>query len=227
MTFNDMSKMLPDGWRQALQMECEKPYWRQLEQFLQRERAAGEVIFPPANNIFQAFKAVSFDAVKVVILGQDPYHGDAQAHGLSFSVPQGIAIPPSLKNIYKEVAENFSADMSVSGCLQPWTAQGVLLLNSTLTVARGRAGSHQGKGWEIFTDAVIALLNREREGIVFMLWGAYAHKKGHLLDETRHCVLRSVHPSPLSAYRGFLGCQHFLEANRYLQARGCEEINWV
>ncbi|MEO6064928.1 MAG: uracil-DNA glycosylase [Lysobacterales bacterium] len=194
--------------------------------FLRAEKARGRVIYPPGASIFAALDATPFEAVKVVILGQDPYHGPGQAHGLCFSVPHGVSPPPSLVNILAELERDVGAPRPDHGNLSAWAARGVLLLNAVLTVEAGRAGSHQGKGWEVFTDIVIERLAASREGIVFILWGAYAQAKGRLLDRSRHCVLRAPHPSPLSAYRGFMGCGHFSAANRYLSGRGAAPIDW-
>lgn len=197
-----------------------------LRAFLVEQRACGATLYPPPARIFAALDATPFDAVKVVILGQDPYHGPDQAHGLSFSVPPGIAVPPSLANIFNELKRDLGVEPPDHGCLLPWARQGVLLLNAVLTVEAGRAGSHQGRGWESFTDEVIVQLSAEREGLVFMLWGSYAQAKGRIIDRSRHAVLKAPHPSPLSAYRGFIGCGHFSAANRYLQGRGAEPIDW-
>jgi uracil-DNA glycosylase len=217
---------LEASWRARVGDHLQREDMRALSAFLRAEKAAGKAVYPPGRQMFAALDAVPFEAVKVVILGQDPYHGPGQAHGLSFSVPPGIAIPPSLLNIFKEIERDLGLPMPRHGCLQHWAAQGVLLLNAVLSVEAGKAGSHAGKGWEGFTDAIIELLNREREGLVFMLWGSYAQKKGALLDRQRHCILRAPHPSPLSAYRGFLGCGHFSAANRYLRGAGCKPIDW-
>jgi uracil-DNA glycosylase len=197
-----------------------------LAAFLRAEKAGGKHIYPPGPAIFAAFDHTPFNAVRVVVLGQDPYHGPGQAHGLCFSVPACVRVPPSLDNIFKEIQRDLGIARPDHGCLTPWADRGVLLLNSVLTVEEGRAGAHQGKGWEGFTDAAIAALNREREGLVFLLWGAYAQRKGSLIDRNRHCVLTSVHPSPLSAHRGFLGCGHFSAANRYLESRGQGPVDW-
>lgn len=217
---------LPDSWLQHLQAEFELPYMQKLSAFLRQEKSQGKTIFPAGSDIFAAFNATSFENVKVVILGQDPYHGDHQAHGLSFSVPEGIAIPPSLKNIYKEIASDLALAIPRHGYLMSWAQQGVLLLNSVLTVRRSQAASHQGKGWEQFTDKVIDVLNREHENIVFMLWGSYAQKKGAAIDKHKHCILTAPHPSPLSAHRGFLGCKHFSQANNYLISKQKAAIDW-
>lgn len=218
---------LPACWLEQLRDEFDQPYMRSLKQFLQHEKATGKTIFPKGSDIFNAFKSTLFNDVKVVILGQDPYHGVGQAHGLSFSVPQGVRIPPSLINIYKELHRDMGGDIPEHGCLQSWAEQGVLLLNATLTVEQANAGSHQGKGWETFTDQVIHRLNEHQENIVFLLWGSYAHKKGRFIDTTKHCVLKSVHPSPLSAHRGFIGCGHFSASNAYLLEKGKTPINWL
>ena len=196
--------------------------WRYLEQ----EKQAGKTLYPEESQLFNAFNSTPFNDVKVVILGQDPYHGPGQAHGLSFSVPAGIKIPPSLRNIYKEIERDLGISPSSSGCLQHWADQGVLLLNAILTVEQAQAGSHQKKGWEAFTDEVIRQLSESRQGVVFLLWGNYAQKKGKIIDRSKHCVFESVHPSPLSAHRGFLGCGHFSAANGYLDGQGLSAIDW-
>ncbi len=222
-------------WLAVIGDELEKPYMQALRHFLKEEKSAGKVIFPPSPLIFNAFNHTPFDKVRVVIIGQDPYHGQddkgqPQAHGLSFSVPAGVALPPSLQNIFKEIASDLGIKMSPkinqSGDLTPWADQGVLLLNATLTVEQAKAGAHQGKGWEAFTDAAIAALNAHREGLVFVLWGSYAQKKGAFIDESKHLVLKSVHPSPLSAHRGFFGNHQFSTINQYLSQRGQTPINW-
>jgi uracil-DNA glycosylase len=217
---------LDPSWLRVLGDEFDKPYMKELRAFLVAERQAGKVIYPAAGNWFNALNTTPFDRVEVVILGQDPYHGPGQAHGLCFSVPRGVDTPPSLQNIFKELAADLGIARPAHGNLQHWAKQGVLLLNAVLTVEQGRAGSHQGRGWETFTDACIAHLNREREGLVFLLWGSYAQKKGQLIDRSRHCVLEAPHPSPLSAHRGFLGCRHFSKANAYLEGRGHTPIDW-
>lgn len=200
---------------------------RQLAAFLRQRKAAGATVYPPGGEIFAAFDATPFDAVKMVILGQDPYHGPGQAHGLCFSVRPGVPVPPSLDNIYKELARDTGFVRPDHGCLLPWARRGVLLLNSVLTVEAGQAGSHQGKGWEGFTDHVVDVLNREREHLVFLLWGSYAQKKGAVIDPRRHRVLKAPHPSPLSAHRGFLGCGHFSAANQSLARSGQAPIDWT
>lgn len=217
---------LHPSWQQVLGQELQQSYMQQLRDFLKQEKRAGKVIFPPGPLIFNAFNHTPFDRVRVVIIGQDPYHGPNQAHGLSFSVPYGIALPPSLQNIYKEIQSDLGIQMSGSGDLTPWAEQGVLLLNATLTVEQARAGSHQNKGWEMFTDAAIRLLNERRQGLVFVLWGSYAQKKGSVIDQSRHLVLSSPHPSPLSAHRGFFGRRQFSSINQYLIDQGQAPVNW-
>ncbi len=218
---------LEASWLARLRTEFEQPYMQSLKTFLRAEKDAGKVIFPPGAEMFAAFDHTPLDQVRVVVLGQDPYHGPGQAHGLCFSVRQGVALPPSLVNIYKELHEDLGVPAPQHGCLTHWADQGVLLLNSVLSVERGRAASHQGKGWEQFTDRAIELVNRDCEHVVFMLWGSYAQRKGAVIDEQRHCVLRAPHPSPLSAHRGFFGCRHFSRANDYLAARGRSPIDWA
>ncbi len=217
---------LPPCWLDCLNDEFEQPYMRALKQFLLAEKKAGKIIYPKGRDIFNAFNSTLFNDVKVVILGQDPYHGDGQAHGLCFSVQQGIRTPPSLINIYKEIHRDLQYPIPTHGYLQSWADQGVLLLNATLTVEQANAGSHQKKGWETFTDKAIQCLNEQRENIVFMLWGSYAQKKGQLIDTHKHCVLKAPHPSPLSAHRGFIGCGHFTQANEYLEKHGLSSIDW-
>lgn len=221
-----MAAALHPSWAARVGAYLERPDMQALAAFLRAEKAAGKRVHPPGRQMFAALDAVPFDAVRVVILGQDPYHGPGQAHGLSFSVPPGIAIPPSLLNIFKEIERDLGLPMPRHGCLKHWASQGVLLLNAVLSVEEGRAGSHAGKGWEGFTDHVIATLSAEREGLVFLLWGSYAQKKGELIDRQRHCVLKAPHPSPLSAHRGFLGCGHFGKTNRWLQGQGTTPIDW-
>ena len=220
------SIQLEDSWLAILRQEFEQPYMQQLRQFLQAEKDRRKIIFPPGKQIFHAFNTTPFEQVKVVILGQDPYHGPNQAHGLCFSVVPGVSPPPSLINIFKEIKDDLGIPAPKHGCLQSWAEQGVLLLNSTLTVERARAGSHQGKGWETFTDRVIEALNEHREGLVFMLWGSYAQNKGALINQQKHQVLKSPHPSPLSAHRGFFGNRHFSQANKYLEQQGLTPIQW-
>jgi len=222
---NERVKLEP-SWKARIGDYLERPDMQALSAFLRAEKQAGKVIYPPGPDIFAAFDHTPFDQVRVVILGQDPYHGPNQAHGLCFSVRPGVQVPPSLQNIFKEIQRDLGIAPPDHGCLTPWADRGVLLLNAVLTVERGNANSHQGKGWEGFTDAAIDALNREREGIVFMLWGSYAQRKGQLIDTGRHQVLKSVHPSPLSAHRGFLGCGHFSAANAYLEEHGAAPIDW-
>jgi uracil-DNA glycosylase len=217
---------LTPSWKARLLPEFSKPYMLELREFLRRELAAGKVIYPRANEYFAALDGTAFDDVKVVILGQDPYHGPNQAHGLCFSVRPGVEVPPSLQNIFLELKSDLGIDPPGHGHLAHWAAQGVLLLNATLSVEAGKPGSHQNQGWETFTDAVIHALNREREGLVFVLWGSYAQKKGAFIDTTKHLVLKGPHPSPLSAHRGFFGCRHFSRINDYLRSRGQAPIDW-
>ena len=217
---------LDASWLDRLETEFSQDYMHTLRAFLKQEKARGKQIYPPGELIFNALNSTPFDKVKVVILGQDPYHGPGQAHGLCFSVLPGVAIPPSLVNIYKEIEADLGIPPAGHGCLQSWADQGVLLLNAVLTVEQFRAASHQGKGWERFTDRVVAELNDNREHLVFMLWGSYAQKKGQIIDRYRHLVLQSTHPSPLSAHRGFLGCRHFSKANDYLIKTGQGPIDW-
>ncbi|MBQ5388247.1 MAG: uracil-DNA glycosylase [Paludibacteraceae bacterium] len=220
-----MNVRIDESWRQVLQPEFDKPYFELLTDFV-RQAYATRQCFPPAKYIFRAFDLCPFDKVRVVIIGQDPYHDVNQAHGLCFSVQDGVKIPPSLENIYKELHRDLGKPIPISGNLTHWAEQGVLLLNATLTVEAHKAGSHQGKGWEELTDAAIQALNNQRENIVFMLWGSYAQRKGQFIDRKRHLVLTAVHPSPLSAYRGFIGCGHFSQANNYLQQHGLAPIAW-
>lgn len=220
-----MDVRIEDSWKARLQDEFDKPYFAALTQFVRNEYAAGTV-YPPGREMFAAFDVCPFDDVRVVILGQDPYHEPGQAHGLCFSVNDGVQFPPSLVNIFKEIESDLGRPMPSSGNLMRWAKQGVLLLNATLTVRAHQAGSHQNKGWEAFTDAVIHRLATERNHIVFILWGSYAQRKGSFIDRNRHCVLQSPHPSPLSAYRGFFGNKHFSRANAYLIANGYKPIDW-
>jgi uracil-DNA glycosylase len=217
---------LDESWKNQIGEEFSKPYMQALREFLQSEKQRGEIIYPKGGEIFNALNTTPFDKVRVVILGQDPYHGEGQAHGLSFSVREGVILPPSLKNIYKEIEAEFGMPPPRSGNLTRWAQQGVLLLNATLTVRKAQAGSHQNKGWEIFTDAVIRAINDHHDHIVFMLWGSYAQKKGDFIDRSKHLVLSAPHPSPLSAHRGFLGCGHFKAANEYLENNRREPIQW-
>lgn len=220
-----MSVKIEESWKKQLQTEFEKPYFKNLTDFVRNEYATKN-IYPPAKLIFNAFDNCPFNDVEVVIVGQDPYHEPGQAHGLCFSVNDGVQIPPSLVNIYKEIQEDLGTPVPSSGNLERWSKQGVLLLNATLTVQAHRAGSHQGKGWEEFTDAAIRCLANEREHLVFILWGAYAQRKGENINTNRHLVLKSTHPSPLSAHRGFFGNKHFSKANAYLAAHGKKTIDW-
>lgn len=220
-----MDVKIEKSWKEALQAEFDKPYFAALVDFVKREYATKKV-FPPAPLIFNAFDQCPLDEVKVVMLGQDPYHGPGQAHGLCFSVNDGVDFPPSLVNIFKEIDRDLHIPVPSTGNLLRWAKQGVLLLNATLTVEAHKAGSHQGKGWEIFTDAVIRILSEKRDNLVFMLWGSYAQQKGVLINHAKHMVLRSVHPSPLSAYRGFIGCGHFSEANEFLISKEKTPIQW-
>jgi uracil-DNA glycosylase len=221
-----MNVKIEESWKKALSAEFDSIYFERLASFVRSAYAKGTV-YPPAKNIFEAFNRTPFDKVKVVILGQDPYHEPNQAHGLCFSVQDGVRLPPSLVNIYKELETEYKAPfLNRNGDLSHWAEQGVLLLNATLTVEAGNAGSHQGKGWEMFTDAAIARLSELRENLVFMLWGGYARRKGTVIDRRRHLVLECAHPSPLSVYRGFFGCGHFKKANEYLSEHGIEEIKW-
>lgn len=214
-------------WKEAIGEEKSQGYFQQILHYVQQERAAGKTIYPPQAEVFSAFALTEFGDVKVVILGQDPYHGPNQAHGLSFSVKPPVPAPPSLVNIYKELAQDIEGfQIPPHGCLVEWAKQGVLLLNTVLTVEQGKAHSHANIGWERFTDKVIAQLNQHRENLVFLLWGSHAQKKGQFIDRSRHLVLTSVHPSPLSAHRGFFGCKHFSQTNRYLTEKGVSEINW-
>ena len=220
-----MEVRIEESWREVLQPEFDKPYFELLTSFV-RQAYQTKQCFPPAKLIFNAFDSCPFDKVRVVIIGQDPYHDVGQAQGLCFSVPDGIAVPPSLQNIYKELESDLGIVPPKSGNLQHWAEQGVLLLNATLTVEAHRPGSHQNKGWEELTDAAIAALNARREHLVFMLWGAYAKRKGQVIDTKKHLVLTAPHPSPLSAYQGFFGCKHFSKANEYLTRYGMQPINW-
>ena len=220
-----MQVKIEKSWQEVLQTEFDKPYFENLVGFVKQEYASS-TIFPPAGQIFSAFNTCPFSNVKVVILGQDPYHGPGQAHGLCFSVNDGIPFPPSLQNIFKEIASDLGLSIPNSGNLTRWAEQGVLLLNATLTVRASQAGSHQGKGWEEFTDAVIKIISEKAENVVFILWGSYAIKKKALIDASKHCILTAPHPSPLSSYRGFFGCKHFSKTNEYLQSVGKTPIAW-
>lgn len=220
-----MDVKIENSWKEALKNEFEKPYFASLCDFVRQEYKTN-TIYPPASLIFNAFNLCPLDKIKVVIIGQDPYHEPGQAHGLCFSVNDGVKFPPSLQNIYKEIASEYNQPMPQSGNLTRWAEQGVLLLNATLTVRAHLAASHQGKGWETFTDNVIKEVNDRCQNVVFLLWGSYAQKKEAYIDKSKHCVLKAAHPSPLSAYRGFFGCNHFILANNYLRKCGKEEIVW-
>ena len=216
---------MAEDWKAVIGEEFSKPYFEELISFVKQEYATSQV-FPAGRNIFRAFDKCPFDKVKVVIIGQDPYHGDGQANGLCFSVNEGVPFPPSLKNIFKEVYDDVGAPIPTSGELDRWAEQGVLLLNSVLTVKAHNAASHAGYGWEIFTDAVVRAIAERKEGVVYMLWGSYAQRKGAIANPQRNLILHSVHPSPLSSYRGFFGCKHFSKANDYLMSIGKEPIKW-
>jgi len=220
-----MDVKIEDSWKRRLDGEFNMPYFQSLIQFVKTEYS-NQTTYPPGREIFRAFDCCNFENVKVVILGQDPYHGPAQANGLSFSVRDGIRIPPSLLNIFKEINQDLGKPIPASGDLERWARQGVLLLNATLTVRAGMPGSHQKKGWEDFTDAVIRKISAEKNNVVFLLWGAYAQKKGEMIDRNRHLVLMSPHPSPFSADRGFFGSRHFSKTNQYLASKGLKEIDW-
>lgn len=218
---------LEPGWLKVLEPEFEKPYMKDLKSFLLKEKESGYTIYPKGNDIFNAFNHTPFDKVKVVILGQDPYHGEGQAHGLSFSVQKGVAVPPSLKNIYKELETDIEGFKTPAhGNLTQWTDEGVLLLNASLTVRAHQPGSHQGKGWEAFTDQAISQLSKQKTGLIFLLWGKFAQQKANLIDEHKHTVLKSAHPSPFSAYTGFFGNKHFSKTNAILMAQGEQPVNW-
>ena len=220
-----MDVKIASSWKAQLQGEFAKPYFQNLVSFVKQEYAHYQV-YPPGSLIFNAFDHCSFDQVKVVIVGQDPYHGPGQAHGLCFSVNDGVRHPPSLQNIFKEVKDDLGKDIPMSGNLERWSEQGVLLLNATLTVRASQAGSHQNKGWEMFTDSVLERINEEKEHVVFMLWGAYAQKKGAFLDSAKNLILKAPHPSPFSAHNGFFGCKHFSKTNQFLESKGLKTIEW-
>ena len=215
------------SWADAIGAEKQQPYFKKIIQQVNTERQSGQIIYPPAHDVFNAFRYTEFNRVKVVIIGQDPYHNENQAHGLAFSVQQGVEIPPSLKNIYKELASDIDGfQIPNHGCLKKWADEGVLLLNTVLTVKAHLAHSHKDIGWETFTDKVIEVLNQHRENLVFLLWGNPAQKKGSKIDTARHLVLKAAHPSPLSAHRGFFGCRHFSQTNQYLKDKGISPIDW-
>ena len=229
--------VLESTWKDALAKEFDAAYLLRLRTFLISEKRAHKTVYPAGAEIFNALDSCPLPDTRVVIIGQDPYHGPHQAHGLCFSVPRGVAPPPSLENIFREIEDDMGNEsvpggidggkiVPGKGCLETWAEQGVLLLNSVLTVVRGRAGSHQGKGWETFTDRVVEVVDRDREHVVFMLWGSYAQRKGEMVSRDKHCVLTAPHPSPLSAHRGFFGCRHFSKANQYLEAHGRIPVNW-
>ena len=220
-----MDVKIAQDWKEILQPEFDKPYFRELTDFIRQEYASRR-IFPRAGNIFRAFDKCPFDKLKVVIIGQDPYHGEGQANGLCFSVADGIPFPPSLQNIFQEASSDLNRPVPASGNLDRWAEQGVLLLNAVLTVRAHEAASHAGRGWETFTDAVVRAIAERKQGIVYLLWGSYAQRKGAIADPARNCILKAVHPSPLSAYRGFIGCRHFSQANAYLRSQGKAEIEW-
>ena len=220
-----MDVRIEPSWKAHLEGEFEKPYFQELTDFVRQEYTNGKV-YPPGSLIFNAFEHCPFDEVRVVIVGQDPYHGVGQANGLCFSVNDGVRFPPSLQNIFKEIQNDLGKPFPSSGNLERWADQGVLLLNATLTVRASQAGSHQNKGWEEFTDCVLRKVSEEKEGVVFMLWGAYAQKKGAFIDSNKHLILKSPHPSPFSANNGFFGCKHFSKANQYLESKGLKAINW-
>ncbi|MBB1605746.1 MULTISPECIES: uracil-DNA glycosylase [unclassified Pseudomonas] len=227
MTETDDRIKLEESWKSALREEFDKPYMRELGEFLRREKAAGKVIYPPGPLIFNALNSTPLDKVKVVIIGQDPYHGPGQAHGLCFSVQPGVPAPPSLQNIYKELQRDLNVPIPSHGYLQHWAEQGVLLLNTSLTVEQARAGSHAQAGWQHFTDRVIEVVNERCDGVVFLLWGSHAQSKQKLIDPRKHLILKSAHPSPLSAYRGFLGNGHFSRTNKFLEQNGKTPIDWA
>ncbi len=216
---------MEQSWKKVLEEEFNKPYFETLTREVREAYLAGAV-YPPPKLIFNALALCPFDAVKVVILGQDPYHGPGQAHGLSFSVPDGVRPPPSLQNIYKEIQSDLGTPVSPSGNLERWATQGVLLLNATLTVEKGNAGSHQGKGWEPFTDAIIKKISDDKKHAVFLLWGNFARSKAAFIDHTKHLILEAAHPSPFSAHSGFFGCKHFSKTNKYLREHNLKEIDW-
>ena len=220
-----MEIKIEPSWKSRLVEEFKKPYFQELTKFVKQEYLT-QTIYPPGKEIFRAFDCCDFDTAKVVIIGQDPYHGPGQANGLCFSVRDGVRMPPSLQNIFKEIQKDLSKAIPISGDLERWARQGVLLLNATLTVRASAAGSHQNKGWETFTDSVIKKISDEKDNVVFMLWGAYAQKKGEIIDRSKHYVLVSAHPSPFSADRGFFGGKHFSRTNEYLKSKGLKEIEW-
>jgi len=218
---------ISESWKPVIQAEIDKPYFKELYLFLKQQQDEGKIIFPPAPQFFSAFDYTPFNDTRVVIIGQDPYHGVGQAHGLCFSVNKGVKVPPSLINIYKEIKTDIEGfNIPEHGDLSHWAKQGVLLLNATLTVEKDKAGSHQGKGWELFTDAVIKAISKQKEHVVFILWGKYAQSKVRLIDDSKHLILEAAHPSPLSAYNGFWGCKHFSKTNDYLKQHQLPIVNW-
>ncbi len=221
----NLTSLIPTDWKTILSKEIDSDYFAQLSEFVTKEYE-NEICFPPTKMIFKAFEKCPFDNTKVVILGQDPYHGDGQAHGLSFSVPMGIKFPPSLRNIFKELSSDLESQVPFQGDLTDWTEQGVLLLNATLTVRKSTPGSHQKQGWEKFTDSVIKAISDEKESVVFILWGKFAEQKTELINESKHFIISSAHPSPFSAHRGFLGSKPFSKTNEYLAEKGFEKIDW-
>ena len=223
---SEINPNIEESWKEALEEDFNSTYFSELKAFLLNEKQTGQIIYPPGKQIFTAFNNTPFDKVKVVILGQDPYHGEGQAHGLSFSVLPGTNLPPSLQNIFKEIQSDLNIPIPQTGNLEKWTMQGVLLLNAILTVRANQPGSHQKKGWENFTDSVIRQLSAQRSGIVFILWGKYAQAKEVLIDTTKHFILKSPHPSPFSAYSGFFGCKHFSKTNEILLREGKKPIDW-
>jgi uracil-DNA glycosylase len=225
-THTTLNPKIDPSWLSVLKEEFEQPYFLQLKQFLSAEKSAGKIIYPPGSLIFNAFNSTPFDQVKVVILGQDPYHGPKQAHGLCFSVPFGVKPPPSLVNIFKEIKDDLQLPIPNHGNLQHWTEEGVFLLNAILTVEAGQPASHQQKGWENYTDAVIRKLSEQKEGLVFLLWGRFAQDKSSLIDGTKHHILKAAHPSPFSAYQGFFGCKHFSKTNELLEQQGKVPVDW-
>lgn len=222
----EITPTIEQSWKEVMSDEFKKPYFKELKKFIIEEIQNGYTVFPPGPCMFAAFNQTPFECVKVVILGQDPYHGSGQAHGLSFSVPKDVRHPPSLANIFKEIQDDLGIPISRTGDLSSWARQGVLLLNATLTVRAGQAGSHQHKGWEEFTDAVIRLLSEKKEGLIFLLWGRYAQSKESFIDTSRNTILKAAHPSPFSAYHGFFGCKHFSKTNEFLRQQGKKEIDW-
>lgn len=222
-----MDVKIEESWKQQLKSEFSKDYFENITAFIKTEKAQGKIIYPPGSLIFNAFEKTPFDKLKVLLLGQDPYHGKGQAMGLSFSVPKGVRPPPSLLNIFKELHDDIGIQIPSTGDLTPWAEQGVMLLNAALTVRAGEPNSHAKIGWHQFTDAVIKKLSDEKEGIVFLLWGSFAHQKQELIDQTRHCVLKAAHPSPYSADKGFFGCRHFSKTNQYLIKQNIDPVDWA